>query len=306
MNRSAKDILFYSPKCQYSRGLLEKIQNTPIMNTIVPFNVHEPKHKIPGFVKAVPTLFLVQRREVLVNQALNQWVVQQINMYASNQNNTGNNPNESHSAPTGNMVNPNMMQNRGNQGPSKKPIMGLKDDLKGELNNTTQGISDFNPGEMSSGFSDGYSFLENDEAVASHGFAFIGDANDTPPITNINTSNADLGDFPTQNNNSNNGGGGSLNYNPDSFSGGNSQPNYDNNGGSGSLNYNPDPFAGNNSQPSYGGGGGGSLSYNPDPLANSMPSSNNRENEKRRDFDKKFEDMMKERELSDSLAGMNF
>jgi hypothetical protein len=285
MNRSAKDILFYSPKCPYSRGLLEKIQNTPVMNSIVPFNVHDPKHKIPGFVKAVPTLFLVQRREVLVNQALNQWVTQQIHMYTNSQINSGNIPGGAPAVPTGNMGNPNMMQNRANpgqqhHGPSKKPIMGLKDDLKGELYGGNHSISEFNPGEMSSSFSDGYSFLENDEAVASHGFAFIGDANDTPPVTSINTNNADLGDFPTQNNNS---------------SGGSNQ----------SLSYNPDPFADSgNTQPNY--GGGQNLSYNPDPFANNTSTSNNRDTEKRKEFDKKFDEMMKEREISDALAGMNY
>jgi hypothetical protein len=329
MNRSAKDILFYSPKCPYSRGLLQKIQNTPIMNNIVPFNVNDTKYQIPGFVKAVPTLFLVQRREVLVNQALSQWVTYQLNMHTNSQNKSINNQPRTPTAHVGNTNNPNVMPNISNQGQYeqrqyKKPIMGLKDDLKGELNNQSQGISDFNPGEMSSGFSDEYSFLENDKAVASHGFAFIGDANDTPPVTNINTANADLGDYPTQNNNNNNkagnsqynynnnGGGGGLTYNPDPFAdSGNSQPRYGGGGGGQGLSYNPDPFADSgNSQPRYGGGGGGGggqgLSYNPDPFANNSSNSNNKDSEKRREFDKKFDEMMKERELSDSLVGMNY
>lgn len=306
MNTSgSKDILFWSPQCPYSRNLLNRIQNTPLMDRIILFNVHDSRYKLPPFVQSVPTLFLKVRREVLVNESLTQWIDQQIHYMANQQVSSGHMPGGSQPAPSSNPNNPSGLLGNPNTGgynqphpntPRRKEIATQNDDLTGN-NSKPQQISEFNPGEMSSGFSDSFSFIGNDKAVASHNFSFIGVADDTPPITGVKMSQSDMGDFPTQNNNSNQGS--NNNYSP---------------GGS-DLNYNPDPFANSgppqNPSPNqgYGGGGysgGGDMSYNPDPFANSGNNNfgNSRETQKNQELDKKYEELMKEREMSDSLANL--
>ena len=294
MNTSPKDILFWSPQCPHSRNLLNKIQNSPIMDRIILFNVHDTSYKLPPFVQAVPTLFLKMQRNVLVNEQLQQWVDQQMQFMANQQRqqqmNNMNNTGGSFPAPASDQINqsgllsnPNSQPYQPNRQPvlNKKPVAGNNDDLTGKNQGPTQ-ISEYNPGEMGSGFSDSFAFINNDKAVASHNFSFVGDADDTPAITGVKMDQADMGDFPTQNNNSNstgyNSGGGGMSYNPDEFN----TPN--NNMGNNSMSYNPDPFANNNNNSGFGG--------------------NVRENHRTKELDKKYEELMANREKSDALAGL--
>jgi hypothetical protein len=322
----SKDILFWSPQCPYSRSLYNRIQNTPIMDRIILFNVHDSKYKLPPFVQAVPTLFLKVRRQALVNESLTQWIDQQIHYLANQQISSGNMAGGAQPAPTSNpnnsaglLGNPNVGgYNQQNQNmPKKKEVTTHNDDLTGN-NHKPQQITEFNPGEMSAGFSDSFSFIDNSDAVASHNFSFVGEADDTPPITGIKMSTSDMGDFPTQNNNSNSSGsnnnyssgGNDLNYNPDPFANGGPPPNQDpfaNNGPP----PNQDPFANSGPSPNQGFGGGGysgnDMSYNPDPFANNNSGGgfgSARETQKHQELDKRYEDLMKEREMNDSLAGL--
>lgn len=294
MNTSgSKDILFWSPQCPYSRNLLNRIQNTPMMDKIILFNVHDTSYELPNFVQAVPTLFLKVQRKVLINESLTQWVNQQLHFYAQQQYNSGNIPGGAQPAPTsspndqaGLLSNP----NNGNYNQSKKVPGQIinpdrDDDLAGK-NDVQNGILEYNPGEMSTGFSDNFSFISNDKAVAPHNYAFVGEKHDTPPITGINMKEADMGDFPTKNNSTN-----SNNMNNKMNNNTNNNTNYNSNSsyGSGDLSYNPDPFANDNrSNNNFG----------------NNNSNSNKDNQKQKDFDRKFEEMMKNREMSDSLAGL--
>lgn len=311
MNTSPKDILFWSPQCPHSRNLLNKIKNSPLMDRIVLFNVHDNTYKLPPFVKAVPTLFLKMQRNVLVNEQLHQWVDQQVQFMINQQRqqniNQSNNTGGSFPAPASDQINqsgllsnPNSQPYQPNRqsGSYKKQVAGNNDDLTGKTNGPSQ-ISEYNPGEMSSGFSDNFAFINNDKAVASHNFTFVGDADDTPPITGIKMDQSDMGDFPTQNNNNNSTGynsGGNLSYNPDEFNTSNGNMgnmnnmnnmdmgNMDNRGNS--MSYNPDPFAGGNNNNGYGN------------------SNSPRDNYRTKELDKKYEELMADREKNDAFAGL--
>jgi hypothetical protein len=314
MNRpGSKDILFWSPKCQYSANLIEKIQNTPLMNNINMFNVHNKQYTLPANVRSVPTLFLANQRTFLVNESLSQWINQQLHNMTNQQISSGNMPGNTPPTPTGHHSNPNVgnYTHPSQQSSNKKPLSDENDDLTGEKSKKFNGnITDYNPTEMSSGFSsDTYSFLENDKAVASHGFAFIGDADETPAITNIDKSNADMGDFPTgdsSNNNSNS----SMEYNP------NPPPPPQNN----NFQYNPNPppqnnnFQYNPNPPSNPPSQNNNFQYNPNMGGNNMGGNNmgdnpfassTNDNRKKSDFDQKYEQLMKDRDLNDSLGDMN-
>lgn len=316
MNRpNPKDILFWSPKCPYSRNLMEKINSTPLINQITPFNVHDKRFKLPPFVTAVPTLYLKAQRTVLVNENLTQWMNQELHKLTNRQISQGNMPGNAQPAPTGHQSNPNTGNYR-QQMPqnNKKPLATNTDDLTGEATKQfTGGISEFNPGEMSSGFSDQYSFLENDKAVASHGFTFIGEADDTPPITNIDSNGKDMGDFPANGDNGNNQNNNqNMNQNPNQYGGG-SEYNSNN------MNYNPNPpppqpqggggnpYGGGNpggGNP-YGGGGGNSYGGNPSGSVygeNPFGENTHNDNQKQQDLDRRYAQLMNDRDISDSLS----
>ena len=134
---------------------------------------------------------------------------------------------------------------------------------------------------MGSGFSDNYSFLGNSDAVASHNFNFIGEADDTPPITGIKTNSENRGEFPTQNNQSNQSNRSSQGYNQDY--------NQDN-----MTTYNPNM-----------GNQGNSMAYDPeifsDPAYNSNSDSRSKKSE---ELDQKYEALMRRRDIGDSMANL--
>lgn len=268
MNR--KDVLFWSPRCPHSRRLLEAIENSPVRDTLVLFNVHDSEEPLPNFVRVVPTIFVQLGRKILVEEQLNQYIQQKIQLLSAQQQyptqqQYPQNPNQQ-SYPNQQQYPQNPNQRQYPPGPKKKPII-MNDDLTGEKTGQAGGsISDFNPGEMGAGFSDNYSFLENADAVASHNFNFIGNADDTPPITDIKAkSREDLGDSPVQNT---------------------QQPQY-----------NPQPPSNMNNM--------GGMSYDPDMFADNNYNSNNSARNRREDeMNKKYEDLMKKRELSDNLSNL--
>lgn len=218
-NNSPKNILYWSHKCPFSTSLIQRIRETPIMNTIILCSVHDKTYQIPQFVKSVPTLWFSKQRKILTDDDLTQWVnmqLYQLQQSRMNQQQSG----MSQQQPEMNqrqsgmnqpqMMNRNMNNQYQNKGPAKKTIHMGDDDLSGEKRRQLGPIIDFNPAEMGTSFSESYSFLDNPDATSSQNFTFIGEADDVPPITTIKGNSADLGDFPTQNNNNGGGMGGGM------------------------------------------------------------------------------------------------
>ncbi len=273
MNNPGKDILFWSPRCPHSRNLIEQIENSPLRDSIIMFNVHDTEYELPPFVQVVPTVFVKMGKQVLINDELRQWLTQKIQSVTSQPRNDPQMGNPGNNNPGNNNPGNN---NPGNNQTKKKPIV-MNDDLTGEKTRQDISISDFNPGEMGAGFSDNYSFLENGEAVASHNFNFIGNADDTPPVTTIKTNSENMGEFPTQNTQGNNN---ISSYNPNQGNPNQGNPNQGN------------PNQGNNT------------GYNPDIFAD--PNYSNASNGSRRadELGKKYEDLMRRRDVNDNLSSM--
>ena len=74
-----KDILFYSRYCRYSKEIIDKLQNTPLMEMLNFVNVDDSRIEIPPFITHVPTALLISESKVLKEDELNNWINSKLN-----------------------------------------------------------------------------------------------------------------------------------------------------------------------------------------------------------------------------------
>ena len=73
-----KDIIFYSNYCTYSKEIINQISKTPINDNIIYVSVDDENIELPPFIKAVPTIYLVNEKKIVVDEAISQWIKDKI------------------------------------------------------------------------------------------------------------------------------------------------------------------------------------------------------------------------------------
>ena len=69
-----KDIIFYSNYCTYSKEVINQISKTPINDNIIYISVDDENIELPPFIKAVPTIYLVNDKKIVVDEEIEQWI----------------------------------------------------------------------------------------------------------------------------------------------------------------------------------------------------------------------------------------
>jgi len=69
-----KDILFYSNHCTYCKEVINQISKTSINDNIMYVSVDDDNIQLPTFVKAVPTIYLVNEKKIVVDEAISEWI----------------------------------------------------------------------------------------------------------------------------------------------------------------------------------------------------------------------------------------
>ena len=75
---SKKDIIFYSNYCTYSKEIINQISKTPINDNIIYVSVDDDNIQLPPFIKAVPTIYLVNDKKIVVDEEINDWIKSKI------------------------------------------------------------------------------------------------------------------------------------------------------------------------------------------------------------------------------------
>jgi hypothetical protein len=70
----AKDIIFYSNFCTFSKDVINRISKTPINDNIVYICVDDRNIKLPPFVQAVPTIYLTSEKKIIVDENIDKWL----------------------------------------------------------------------------------------------------------------------------------------------------------------------------------------------------------------------------------------
>ena len=65
-----KDIIFYSNFCTYCKEVINEISKTPINDNILYVCVDDENIQLPNFVTAVPTIYLVEKKRIVVDEAI--------------------------------------------------------------------------------------------------------------------------------------------------------------------------------------------------------------------------------------------
>lgn len=196
----SKNFLFYSNFCDHSKRFIDKINKTELMNQINLCCVDDENLNIPDFITSVPTLYLVQERNVLTDDQLFQWaelqqsgqqphhqpmaqqMMQQMsspqNSSPPQQNNYQQNSEPQAQEFTSTNRMPPQTNSEGNQVLSNVDITG------------DNNISAYLGGEIGSGFSDQYSFISDADSNTAmvHSFSYLDDSGG-PNMPSHNTSN---------------------------------------------------------------------------------------------------------------------
>ena len=69
-----KDILFYSNFCTYSKEIVNSISKTPLNDNILFVSVDDENIQLPPFVTSVPTIYLINDKKIVVDEAIPKWI----------------------------------------------------------------------------------------------------------------------------------------------------------------------------------------------------------------------------------------
>ena len=73
-----KDIIFYSNHCTYCKEVINQISKTSINDNIMYVCVDDDNIQLPPFVKAVPTIYLVNEKKIVVDEAISEWIKEKV------------------------------------------------------------------------------------------------------------------------------------------------------------------------------------------------------------------------------------
>jgi hypothetical protein len=145
---SNKPILFFSRKCQNCQALWSRLQQENRLNDFIKICIEDNPSKIPPMIKSVPTIY-IKDRQPIVGSAINLFLNSPMASAPPAQVSQQQPP--SHSQPT-------------NQAPPQTQTS----------TNGLGGIGDYNPVEMSSNWSDSYSFIQDNPCPMGFCFDFLG------------------------------------------------------------------------------------------------------------------------------------
>jgi hypothetical protein len=73
-----KDILFYSNFCTYCKEIINTISKTPLNNSLMFVCVDDDNIQLPPFVTAVPTIYLVSEKKIVVDEGIESWIKEKL------------------------------------------------------------------------------------------------------------------------------------------------------------------------------------------------------------------------------------
>jgi hypothetical protein len=73
-----KDIIFYSNFCTYCKEIINQISKTPINDNILYVCVDDDNIQLPNFIKAVPTIYLVSQKRIVVDDSIPKWIEEKL------------------------------------------------------------------------------------------------------------------------------------------------------------------------------------------------------------------------------------
>ena len=206
MNRLEKDLLFYSNYCLHSSNLLNSISKTSLNSKMFYICIDDSKIKVPSFITRVPSVFLVNDKQVLVEDEIDIWVhsclanerhrqqpqqnqqqqQQQQQMPMQHQQQQQMPMQQQQQMPMQQQMPPQQQQQMPPQQQQQMPPQQQQQSSQ-EKPQSEEDIMAYHSNEMGSSMSGKYSFIESDgNSSLNHNFSFIDEASESSD-TKINT-----------------------------------------------------------------------------------------------------------------------
>ena len=77
-----KDILFYSNFCTYCKEVINNISNTPLNENMLFVCVDDENIQLPPFITSVPTIYLINDKKIVVDEAIGDWIKERLSTQA--------------------------------------------------------------------------------------------------------------------------------------------------------------------------------------------------------------------------------
>lgn len=77
-----KDILFYSNFCTYSKEIINNISKTPLNEAMLFVCVDDDNIQLPPFITSVPTIYLINDKKIVVDEAITEWIKEKLSSAA--------------------------------------------------------------------------------------------------------------------------------------------------------------------------------------------------------------------------------
>ena len=77
-----KDILFYSNFCTYCKEVINNISNTPLNENMLFVCVDDDNIQLPPFITSVPTIYLINDKKIVVDEAIGDWIKERLSTQA--------------------------------------------------------------------------------------------------------------------------------------------------------------------------------------------------------------------------------
>ena len=81
-----KDILFYSNFCTYCKEVINNISNTPLNENMLFVCVDDENIQLPPFITSVPTIYLINDKKIVVDEAIGDWIKERLSTQTPQEN----------------------------------------------------------------------------------------------------------------------------------------------------------------------------------------------------------------------------
>ena len=157
------NVLFYSNQCDYCNTILKQLKTNNVNDSQLIRICVDGNKNIPRYITKVPSIISKTHKQPLVDEAVYMWINTLINSTQQNSNHTHINTNH----------NTNQNTNHTQE---------------------TQSINPYSPMEMTSTYSDSFSFIDNSQSNITHNFAFLDNSNNNISTQNVQTEKPDQED----------------------------------------------------------------------------------------------------------------
>ena len=81
-----KDILFYSNFCTYCKEVINNISKTPLNENMLFVCVDDENIQLPPFITSVPTIYLINDKKIVVDEAIGDWIKERLSTQTPQEN----------------------------------------------------------------------------------------------------------------------------------------------------------------------------------------------------------------------------